>query len=169
MKNHVYENKLKKDLYRQNTAVSKNLKFLRLICGYSQQEIADLLNLSRAAYFKIENNTKSLEFDTLVFLADFYKIDLDYLVSYDICEQLLNMIRGDKEKVKATTFLDNFFSLSRSGKEQIRDDIFEMAEHERNFKRFPWHNEEYDELYEYGALSTNRFLFEKRFNKDIKL
>jgi len=169
MSNRVHENHLKKDLYKLNTTASKNIKFLRLICGYSQQEMADVLMLSRTAYFKVENCAKPLDFKMLAFLSDFFKVDLAYLVSYDICDQVLNMIRGDQESVKATTFLENFFSLSRSGKEQIRDIIFEMAEYEKEFNRFPWHNEEYDELYDNDSLREGYFLSEKRFNKDIKL
>lgn len=169
MSKRIHENKLKKDLYKQNTIVSKNLKFLRLICGYSQQEISDLLCLSRGAYFKIESGGKMPDFEALALLADFYKVNIDYLVSYDICAQVLNMIRGDNEMLKATTFLERFFSLSRSGKEQIKSAVFEMAEYEKGFKCFPWGNKEYDSLYETGAFRDNRFLNEKRFSEDIKL
>jgi len=169
MSKRVHENKLKKDLYKQNTTVSKNIKFLRLICGYSQQEISDLLSLSRGAYFKIESGAKTLDFDTLALLADFYKVNIDYLVSYDICAQVLNMIRGDNETLKATTFLEKYLSLSRSGKEQVKSAIFEMAEYEKDFKNFPWVNEEYNALYETKTFRENRFLNERRFNEDIKL
>lgn len=144
----VHENHLKKDLYRQNKTVAKNLRFLRLVYDYSQQSLADFLHISRSAYYSIESGAKTLDFESLVELAGFYEIDIDYLVSYDICEQLINMIRVDYSKIKATVFLERYFALSRSGKEQIRNQVMEMAEKEKPFNKFPWEYDGFEDVLE---------------------
>lgn len=168
MSNRIHENKLKKDLYKENLTVSKNIKFLRLIYGYSQQEISDMLRMSRGAYVKMENGGKQLDFEILAALSDFYDVDITYLVSYDICDQMLNMIRVDQEAVRASSFIESFFHLSRNGKEQIRSVVYEIAEHEKEFKRFPWNNEKYNELYDTDVLRNNRFFYERKFNKGLR-
>lgn len=169
MNNKVHENQLKKDLYRKNLTAAKNIKFLRLISGYSQKEISEMLNMSRGTYFKIECGDRPLDFNTLAILAEIYSVDLNYIISYDICEQILNMIRVNTDSVKATAFLENFFSLSRSGKEDIKAIVYEMAAHEKDFRKFPWGYDEYDSLFDTNELRETRFFYENRFNGDFKL
>ena len=169
MSRRVHENKLKKNIYRTNNTVSKNLRFLRLVYGYTQQEIADILGIGRTAYHAIEHGGRQLDLELISILADFYEIDINYLVTLDICEQIMTMIKVDQERIRASVFLDRYFSLSRSGREQIRDEILGIAEHERLFKRFPWKYEGFEELTTSDVLYEKRYLYEERLRKEKKL
>lgn len=48
MTERIHEHQLKRKLYRSNTTVCNNIRLLRIICGYTQMEIASLLKLVRA-------------------------------------------------------------------------------------------------------------------------
>lgn len=168
MAKRVHENKLKKDLFRTNDTVSKNARFLRIISGYTQQQVADLLGMCRSAYHSIERGGKQLDFETISILADLYEIEISYLVTFDICEQMLNMIKVDQERIRASVFLERYHSLSRSGKEQIKAEILGIAEHEELFRRFPWKYEGFEELIAVDILYEKKLLYEERARKKKK-
>lgn len=48
--------------------------------GYTQQQIADILNISRAAYAQYERGQNTPTVDAILKLADFYKLSTDYLL-----------------------------------------------------------------------------------------
>lgn len=164
----IHENQFKKDLYRHNDTVSKNLRFLRLLNGYTQQQMADVISVSRSSYHAIERGARLLDFETITILADFYDMDLSYLVSFDICDQILNMIRVEQDRIKASVFLERYFALSRNGKEQIKEEIFNMYEFEEAFRKFPWKYEGFDDLFSPIALFKKRLMYEKE-KKENKL
>lgn len=56
-----------------------NLKELRKTNGKTQEEIAEYLHISRPTYNGYELGTIQLTTDTLVKLADYYQVSLDYL------------------------------------------------------------------------------------------
>ena len=56
------------------------LKELRKEQGKTQQEIADLLNISRAQYTNIENGVRETSFGTLKRLAGYFNVTSDYLL-----------------------------------------------------------------------------------------
>lgn len=166
MSRRVHENKLKKNLYRTNNTISKNARFLRIISGHTQQEMADLLGMCRAAYHSLESGGKQVDFKTLSILSEFYEIEMSYLVTFDICEQMMNMIKTDQEKIRATAFLERYLSLSRSSKEQVKAEIMGISEHEKLFRRFPWKYEGFEELITTDALYKKRLFYEERLKKD---
>lgn len=57
----------------------QNLKELRKKKGVKQQEIADYLGITRAAYTNIENGKRETDFDTLNKLANYFDVSIDYL------------------------------------------------------------------------------------------
>lgn len=61
--------------------VSKNIYRLRLLRGYSQDDIAKKLNISRQTYLKFENNQASMSLDQLEKLANIYGINIQELIS----------------------------------------------------------------------------------------
>lgn len=63
--------------------IGEKLKKLRLTKKLSQGEVATLLNISRQAYCRYENNQRELPLDALVFLADFYDETTDYILGRD--------------------------------------------------------------------------------------
>ena len=56
------------------------LKELRKDFKYSQEEIAELLNVSRQSYSRYELGASEPELGTLVKLADIFNVSLDYLL-----------------------------------------------------------------------------------------
>ena len=59
--------------------IGKTLKELRKNLGLTQQKVADTLNISRVNYTRYETDVSCPDFDTLVLLADFYDVSVDYI------------------------------------------------------------------------------------------
>lgn len=56
-----------------------NLKKLRKNLGLTQEEVASKLCLARSTYRNYENNEREPNIDTLIKIADFFDVSLDYL------------------------------------------------------------------------------------------
>ena len=89
-----------------------NLKALRKIEKKTQKEIAKLLNVAESTYNGYELETSEPNIQTLIKLADYYNVTLDYLVGRpfsndfgfmtDIEKDLVNMFRQmskDNQKI----------------------------------------------------------------------
>lgn len=63
-----------------NVQLAKNLRFLRNEKGLSQQEMEDVLNLSRQAYSNYERGERTPDLDVLVRLSQFHEISIDALL-----------------------------------------------------------------------------------------
>ena len=63
--------------------LANRLKMLRKNLGLTQQELADLLDISRAAYAYYETGANSPKLYFLLRLADFYQVSIDYLLGRD--------------------------------------------------------------------------------------
>lgn len=61
---------------------SKRLKQLRLRKKLSQQRIADMLGISRQGYGKYEDGQSEPDQQSLIKLADFYDVSIDYLIGH---------------------------------------------------------------------------------------
>lgn len=56
------------------------LKRLRTASGYSQQELADKLGISKSSINMYERGERQPNFETLEMIADFFNVDIDYLL-----------------------------------------------------------------------------------------
>ena len=56
------------------------LKEIRVKRGYTQKDIADLLNISRESYSLYERNRVDPRASTIVKLSEFYNLSADYLL-----------------------------------------------------------------------------------------
>ena len=61
--------------------MSQRLRELREERGLKQQDIAEILNTTRATYSLYESGKNKPPIDNLIKLANFYKVSLDYLVA----------------------------------------------------------------------------------------
>lgn len=59
--------------------LSERLKDLRLSRGRTQHDIASALNISRSAYALYEAEKRQIGYGSLIALADYYNVSLDYL------------------------------------------------------------------------------------------
>lgn len=65
-----------------NIQLVENLYRLRKAHHYTQQEISDLLNISRQAYSNYETSKRTPDLDSLMRLTDIYGVSLDQLVNH---------------------------------------------------------------------------------------
>ncbi len=62
---------------------NKRLREIRMEHGFTQQNMADKLELSLNAYQKYEQAERSPSLDCLVKIADIFNVSLDYLLCRD--------------------------------------------------------------------------------------
>ena len=62
------------------TQLIENIKQLRKKKKLTQQQIADVLQMHRSNYSKVENGERELSISSVVALADFFNLSLDELV-----------------------------------------------------------------------------------------
>ena len=67
-----------------NIQLAKNLRYLRKKYRLNQQEMEEILNLSRQAYSNYERCERTPDLDTLVRLSLFYNICIDDLILKDL-------------------------------------------------------------------------------------
>lgn len=92
--------------------IGKNIRRLRLNKGYSQEYMADCLDISQVAYGKIENEKTKLQFTTLEVIAKILEIEVHELINMDdkfVCNIKNNKI-GDNCQVvgQIDTFNNNY-------------------------------------------------------------
>lgn len=63
--------------------IGNRLRKLRMIKGYSQEYMADVLKISQKTYSNMENDKSSISIDTLKKIAEEYKVDLMEILSDD--------------------------------------------------------------------------------------
>lgn len=59
---------------------SERLVYLRKQRNLTQQEVYTAINMSSASYQRCENNRGTPSYKTLVTLADFFQVSIDYLI-----------------------------------------------------------------------------------------
>lgn len=62
---------------------NERLRDVRKKCGFTQQNMADKLNISLNAYQKYEQAERSPSLESLVAIADIFNISIDYLLCRD--------------------------------------------------------------------------------------
>ena len=60
--------------------IIKNLRTIRIQRGYSQMDIAELLNTTQQQYSKYENGQNEIPVHHVITLCRFYKISADWLL-----------------------------------------------------------------------------------------
>ncbi|MCC7402269.1 MAG: helix-turn-helix transcriptional regulator [Chitinophagaceae bacterium] len=60
--------------------ICERLKSLREKNGYSQQDVADALNMSQNAYSLLETGKTKLDVERLQMIAAFYKVSVLYIL-----------------------------------------------------------------------------------------
>lgn len=64
--------------------IGKILKLLRKAQHLTQEEVAKNINVARSTYTYYEREEREMNFDTLVKLADFYNVSVDYMLGRTI-------------------------------------------------------------------------------------
>lgn len=95
----------------------KNLKALRKEKNISQQQLANILEISQQAINKYENHKVEPDISTLIAMADYFGVTLDYLVGRFESEYSEdNVVITDSEK----ELILNFKKLTESEKTGVK-------------------------------------------------
>lgn len=92
-----------------------NLKEIRTKRGFTQQSVADYIGCSSVVYSRYENGTRQPSIETLIKLADFFEVTIDYLLGYKGME-LASLSKYESELVTA----------SRNTDERAREDALQI-------------------------------------------
>lgn len=140
------ELKCRKKMYQAHKYISKNLRLLRYINDYTQDEVAECLGMSRTCYWHIESGSKTPDLITIHTISEFYDISIDYLLSFDITEQMISLLKRNKGAIEAENFMENYLKLSYGSREHIRKRIELLMKQEEGFNIFPWDYDKYEGL-----------------------
>lgn len=66
----------------------KNLKILRILSGKSQQELAEVLQTSRATYSNYERCVREPSVDNIIKLAEYFGVTTDFLLGHNVTQQI---------------------------------------------------------------------------------
>ena len=72
-----------------NIQLAKNLKYLRDKYGLKQEDMVDIVNMTRQAYSNYETLNRTPDIDTLMLLANYYKVNLNDLVFCNLSESYI--------------------------------------------------------------------------------
>lgn len=128
----------RKEMYQAHRYISKNLRLLRYIRGLSQQDAACLLHMSRSCYCQLESGSKLPDLITIYEISRFFDVSLDYLLSFDMTEHLLFLMKRDRNELQAQQFIGKYLKLSHGARKQINTRIAKLMDQEKEFNFFPW-------------------------------
>lgn len=80
-----------------NDKFNKILKKLRKNNKMTQKELADKIGVARTTLANYEQGTRFPDKETLLLIADFFNVSLDYLVGRTPADKIKNAISDDKE------------------------------------------------------------------------
>ena len=73
-----------------NQSFGKNLAKYRKLCGFTQQDIADILNLNRTTYTKYETGVSEPSFEILKKIVAIYGVDVNAILGQENFEKNLH-------------------------------------------------------------------------------
>lgn len=61
-----------------------NLKILRILEGHTQEQVSEILMISRSSYSRLESGKALPDLDTLCRISDYYGISIDQLIGHNL-------------------------------------------------------------------------------------
>ncbi|WP_243456281.1 helix-turn-helix domain-containing protein [Lysinibacillus fusiformis] len=115
--------------------LSTRLKMLRTQHRKTQQDMADVLGISRQGYAKYENNLGEPDNSTLSKLADYFNVSTDYLLGRS---DIPTLTQEEKEEAEFQAFANNpklnvfYKELPESQEEAVERlrEIWEIIKHD---------------------------------------
>ena len=89
----------------------ETLKELRKIHQVKQRELAEYLNVTVSTYSRYENGKRQPDYETLLLLADYYAVSVDYLLGRTVVGEatLLEDVKPMLKKLEYNEDLDLLF------------------------------------------------------------
>lgn len=102
-----------------DTGLGERLKNLRNDLGKTQDDVAKHLGITRAAYSHLENNRNEPDNTTLITLAEYFGVTVDYLLGKNQTPKWAN----EKDATDLAAFLkDNAGSMTYKGENLTEDE-----------------------------------------------
>lgn len=98
----------------------KNLKSLRQRAGISQQQLADVILVSQQSVNKYENHDVEPDISTLIKIADYFEVSLDYLVGRTNIAEMMDKTCMSDLSAEERIFVNNFRELNPKQKNCIK-------------------------------------------------
>lgn len=122
------ENMPKRKCSNVNQSFGKNLVKYRKLCGFTQQEIADILNLNRTTYTKYETGVSEPSFEILKKIVAVYGVDVNAILGqeefeknlHDFVMPMYNLTNEERELVGI------YRMLSKEEKQELMDKAREI-------------------------------------------
>ena len=96
----------------------KNLRKLRMNKGISQQRLAEVIGTSQQSINKYENHNVEPDISTLILLADYFQVSVDYLTGHTVDEtERQPKLELDKDE---SCLVLNYRQLSKDEKRSIQ-------------------------------------------------
>jgi transcriptional regulator with XRE-family HTH domain len=86
--------------------ISDRIKFMRIFKNWTQEDMAEKLNMALSGYSKIERGETDIHFSRLQQIADIFDIELSYLIGLNE-KNVLNMIESCNNHTNSTVVLSN--------------------------------------------------------------
>ena len=100
------------------------LKELRRLKGINQDEVASAIGLSRAAYTNLENGKRETNFTTLVTLAGFFGVTVDYLLGRPSAPP----VQREEVPPLLASLIASFKELNAEGQERLVEQADDMVQ-----------------------------------------
>jgi transcriptional regulator with XRE-family HTH domain len=88
--------------------IAENIRYLRIFRGYTQNEMAEYLQIARSSYHYIEAGKKPPRADVLVQLTSLYDLEIEVLLEQDR-EQFMRKVVHAYGKDQRTQTLENIY------------------------------------------------------------
>ena len=101
----------------QKSCLSQRLRELRNAKGMSQYKLADELSLSRGLLGNYEQGTREPDYNTLLLLANYYNVSLDYLLgASNVCKRFTD----EQTHARDSQLVSDIFALSEYSYTQLQ-------------------------------------------------
>lgn len=96
------------------TIIGNNLKKLREVAGYKQQEVSDYIGIERGAYANYESGNREMPYDLLLKICELYGVDLTAVLDEVYQEDLLCAFRIDTQHAEDIKEIAQFKQIVRN-------------------------------------------------------
>lgn len=97
----------------------KNLKYLRLIKGLTQEEFGEKIGYAKTTIAGWENNRYQPDIDTMIKIAKFFNVSMDVLLGTGLTEKETDNFLRLKNALKANGLLKNSDDISKEDIEML--------------------------------------------------
>ena len=125
--------KMDNSILESQSTLSTNLRILREVRNLTQQQVADLINLSRSSYTYYENDGREPSLDTLLSLSKLYNTSIDSMLtssnvlrSAPVMFNAKDMLTVDILEKDEQNVVLNYRMLSDEDKSKLANIIHEM-------------------------------------------